>query len=230
MGGDGGSIPNRVDMVKTKGYTTSSHGSMGGAVNGIRRISSEHIDPRELRKTRMTTCALSGERLVKPVVVCRAGYLFNKEQVIRRLLDKTIPEDFSHITALKDILELKNFPGVCPVNGRDLDDGVTRSEAMWPCGCVVSEKALSQVQSDDTCVSCSTRTELRVKLAPEGEDLEAQLAKAIELRHKKKRSDNTKDSSKSNESKRLKSTKEERESVLKQYKNSATYREIFHPS
>jgi hypothetical protein len=230
MGGDGGSIPNRVDMVKTKGYTTSSHGSMGGAVNGIRRISLEHLDPREVRKTRMTTCALSGERLTKPVVACRAGYLFNKEQVLTRLLDKKMPEEFSHISALKDILELTNFPGACPITGRDLNDGVTRSEAMWPCGCVIAEKALARVQPDETCVSCSSKIELRTKLAPEGDDLNNQLEKAMELRYKKKRVDDKKDNSKSGESKRLKSTTDERESVLKQYKTSAAYREIFHPS
>jgi hypothetical protein len=224
MGGDGGSIPSRVDMVKTKGYTQSSQGSMGYSANGMRRIVQETIDPREYHRTRMTTCAITGQPLVKPVVACRGGYLFNKEAVLQHLLEKTIPNEFSHITSLKDVLELNNFPGTCPITARDLNDGVTKSEAIWPCGCVIAEKALSVItdKSLSKCPSCSEEVHLRTKLAPEGEELERQLELARTLKHKKKNSSTSQQGSK-----RLKSTTSERDSVLNQYKSSATYREIF---
>jgi hypothetical protein len=235
MGGDGGSIPSRIDMVKTKGYTQSAQGSMGYSANGMRRVVEESIDPREYHRTRMTTCALTGQPLEKPVVACRAGYLFSKEAVLSHLINKTIPTEFSHITSLKDIVELKNFPGSCPITARDLNDGVTKSEAMWPCGCVIAEKALSVITNKNltTCLSCSSEVNLRTKLAAEGADLARQLELANELKHKKKRNSDTKTSSGSSStlsSKRLKSTVTERESVLDKYKSSSTYREIFRPS
>ena len=34
------------------------------------------------------------------------GYLFNKEAVIDALLDKTMPEEFSHIRKLKDLIDV----------------------------------------------------------------------------------------------------------------------------
>ncbi len=231
MGGDGGSIPCRVDVVKTKGYTASSQGSMGFSANGVRRVVEENLDPREVHRTRMTTCALSGEKLSKPVVACRAGYLFNKEQVLRRLLDKNMPEEFAHISSMKDILNLENFPGTCPITARELDDGITKSEAMWPCGCVLSEKALLRVSLGDetqTCINCSSAVHLRTKLSPDQHEFAAQLDKAMEMRAKRRRHEEP--GSKSDGSKRLKASISERDNVLKQYKNSETYRNLFHPS
>ena len=236
MGGDGGSIPSRVDMVKTKGYIQTGSGPMGYSANGMRRVIQEGIDPKEYHRTRMTTCAITGERLTKPVVADRAGYLFNKEAILTRLLDKTMPGDFSHITSLKDTIDVVNFPGVCPITARDLDDGVTRSEVMWPCGCVLAEKALTVIHNSSKqlkCVSCSAEVVLRTKLAPEGVDLEQQLETAREMRHKKKqRSNESKGvtaTSSTLSSKRLKATVQERDSVLEQYKSSSTYRQIFKP-
>ena len=92
MGGDGGSIPQRADMVKTKGYTTSSRGSMGFNPNGFRRVVDEGHDLRKQRQTRMQTCALTGKPLTKPIVACRCGFLFNKDEVLSKLLDKSMPD------------------------------------------------------------------------------------------------------------------------------------------
>lgn len=238
MGGDGGSIPNRIDLVKTKGYGSSQRtgqGSMGSSANGMRRLNEEVVDPREQRRTRMTTCALTGQTLVRPVVACRAGFLFNKDAIVERLLSKSIPEDFKHITSLRDVVELNNFPGTCPLTARDFSDG--RSEVMWQCGCVISEKGLSSLSNKRTtteelsiCVSCSQTVDLRTKLAPDAADFDTQLRTAMEMRTKKHASvrGNTQTDKKGSSvsSRKLKETAEERDAVLKKYKSSS-YREIF---
>ena len=236
MGGDGGSIPNRIDLVKTKGYGSTSQGSMGSSANGMRRLNEEVIDIREQRRTRMTTCALTGQTLVRPVAACRAGFLFNKDAIVERLLSKSMPEDFKHITSLKDVVELRNFPGTCPLTARDLSDG--RSEVMWPCGCVISEKGLNSLsnkrkstEESSICVSCSNAVDLRTKLAPDSEEFAAQLQTAMDMRAKKHASSSETNKSdkkgSSVSSRKMKETAEERDAVLKKYKSSS-YREIFH--
>ncbi len=44
---------------------------------------------------------MSKEPLRCPIVACELGFLYNKETVLKHLLDKTIPENFSHIKSLK---------------------------------------------------------------------------------------------------------------------------------
>jgi len=44
--------------------------------------------------------------LKKPIVGCKLGLLYNKEFLIRALLDKKMPKSFRHITSLKDVKEL----------------------------------------------------------------------------------------------------------------------------
>ena len=176
MGGDGGSAVSRIDMVKTKGYGSAqsgSQGAMGYKPNGVRRIAEESIDLKNARKTRMSTCALTGEPLAKPIVACRAGYLFNKESVIRRLLGKksiSMPMEFGHISGLKDLIQVKwecvNGSPICPITRRELNDGVTRSQVMWPCGCVISEKALA-LNSQTKCLACETILESKTPLFPD---------------------------------------------------------------
>jgi len=43
---------------------------------------------------------MSKEPLRKPVVVCKRGLLYNKEHLIKRLLEKNIPREFRHISKL----------------------------------------------------------------------------------------------------------------------------------
>ena len=194
MGGDGGSSVSRIDMVKTKGYGSAQQswqGAMGSQPNGVRRISAEGIDSKEIRRVKMSTCALTGEVLARPIVACRAGYLFNKESLVRALLDRSIPAQFSHISNLKDILQLnleyvQEVP-VCPITRRDLNDGVTRSDALWPCGCVLSEKALLNITKENVCLNCGSKIDMRTKLNPEGSTLEAQLKVANSMRTSRKK-------------------------------------------
>jgi hypothetical protein len=82
MGCDGGSIPTRCELVKTK-------------------KKQERADPNEITRVKWTLCALSKEPLAPPIVACPQGQLFNKEAVITHLLQKTMPSAFSYIKGMK---------------------------------------------------------------------------------------------------------------------------------
>lgn len=232
MGGDGGSIPHRIDMVKTKGHGTGPRtSSMGYSSNSVRRVTEDAVDARENRKTRLTTCALTGDVLIAPVVACRAGFLFNKDAVLAKLLDKKMPEEFDHITSLRDLVDLKNIPGVCPITSRQIHDG--KCQAMWPCGCVVSEKGLLTLKrkaEETTCPACSGSVSLVTVLASDSEEFEKQRKVAQEMKTRKKSIARSKDEDKaSHPSKRLKESIQEREAVIANYKSkSRTYGTIFH--
>ena len=81
MGNDGGSIPKRSEVVKQKKNTVE-------------------VDKSAKAVARSTLCAISKEPLRSPIVVCKRGLLYNKEQLIKRLLEKTMPYEFRHIRKL----------------------------------------------------------------------------------------------------------------------------------
>jgi hypothetical protein len=82
MGCDGGSIPKREDLVQVAKKP-------------------EKVDQTEAERTKWFYCALSKQVLRPPVVTCNLGYLYNKEIVLKHLLEKTIPPQFAHIKSLK---------------------------------------------------------------------------------------------------------------------------------
>ena len=82
MGNDGGSIPKRSEMVKqTKQKVKLAKQGQGSNV-----------------------CSLTKEPLKVPVVVCKRGLLYNKESLIKRMLDKTMPHEFRHIKKLSNLV------------------------------------------------------------------------------------------------------------------------------
>ena len=87
-GNDGGSMPHRTEMVKLKPKEIV-------------------IDKKQSAKARATLCTLSKAKLNKPIVTCKLGRLYNKIQVIKKLVTKNIPEEFKYIRGLKDIKSLK---------------------------------------------------------------------------------------------------------------------------
>ena len=193
MGGDGGSIPKRADMVRTKGYSSvqgSSVGSMGYNPNLQRKLTEEHVDPKRQRRLWMTRCWLSSQVLEDPVVVCRGGYLYNKETVVRYLLEKIFSKLPKHLTSIRDVIDVKfkRTSGgiVCPITGKELDDGVAKCVVMWPCGCALSSKALAIDSTSGKCMNCSTLIETQIALYPEDDkERDKQLEKAFDMRHKK---------------------------------------------
>ncbi|XP_005090121.1 replication termination factor 2 [Aplysia californica] len=158
MGCDGGTIPRRDELVRTKKKP-------------------EQKDKDSVLAFKWKHCAISQEALVKPVVACELGRLYNKETVLEFLLDKSkfeVAAQFDHIRGLKDIKELnltdnpERRPNgaekgdafidtsksdfICPVVGLEMS-GKYRFSFIWTCGCVMSERALREVKSE-VCHKC----------------------------------------------------------------------------
>ena len=98
MGADGGTIPTRCELVQT-------------------RKKPEQKDKDSVRIYKWQYCNLTQQPLVRPIVACELGRLYNKEAIIEKLLedkagdqqngDKIIPEaSADHIKSLKDVKEL----------------------------------------------------------------------------------------------------------------------------
>jgi hypothetical protein len=171
MGCDGGSIPRREELVKLK-------------------KKAEKVDPTEVERIKWFTCAMSHERLKEPIVVCELGRLYNKEAVIRALIDKNIAEKFSHIRSLKDLITPRFTPNPAyNASSADTDTSASRAPFLCPitlievghspfdiirtCGCVLSDRAMREVPST-TCLQCgaSFTTEDVIHLNPESEEKE----------------------------------------------------------
>nr|CAH8847708.1 unnamed protein product [Trichobilharzia regenti] len=148
MGGDGGSIPRRDDLVKSK--------------------KKQEVANREAANMALWKhCSLTQDPLRQPVVSCLLGRLYNKESVINKLLTKTKGDGFSdHIKKLRDVKELRlsvTTNGTttldpqlfyCPVTGLEMS-GIYPFVYLWGCGCVFSKKALTEVSSN-LCMLCGT--------------------------------------------------------------------------
>lgn len=160
MGNDGGSIPKRIDLVREK-------------AKEIRR------DTLTINQNRSMHCAISNERFTPPVMVCRLGYLYNKETLLKCLLDKTMPKLFSHIKNLKCIKQVrvgKNedeaspYPLLCPLSRLQFN-GIEKFVVIWKCGCMISEKTLK----GDECPLCAESYEPSdlIQLNASPEEIEA---------------------------------------------------------
>ncbi|MCP9260998.1 hypothetical protein DINM_004391 [Dirofilaria immitis] len=136
----------------------------------------EKLDRNVANATRWRLCRLSQEPLKRPIVACRLGNLYNKEEVLNAILSKKIGEFevTKHIKSLRDIKELKltnnkeyrdsgadkgdiykdhNIaPFCCPVTGISMN-GNHPFTVNWRCGCVISEKAIEEVKPD-VCHGC----------------------------------------------------------------------------
>ncbi|XP_017264457.1 replication termination factor 2 [Kryptolebias marmoratus] len=160
MGCDGGTIPKRHELVK-----------------GPKKV--EKVDKNAELAAKWKYCALSQEKLRRPIVACELGRLYNKDAVIEYLLDKTAErpnaEAVVHIRGIKDIKELnltdnpewegegRNTKGdryedihcgmfICPVVGLEMN-GKHRFCYLQTCGCVFSERALKEVKTE-ICHKC----------------------------------------------------------------------------
>ncbi|XP_066522774.1 replication termination factor 2 [Hoplias malabaricus] len=160
MGCDGGTIPKRHELVK-----------------GPKKV--EKVDKNAELAAKWKYCALSQEKLRRPIVACELGRLYNKDAVIEYLLDKSAErpnvEVASHIRGIKDVKELnltdnpewegerRNAKGdryedmhcsmfICPVVGLEMN-GKHKFCYLQTCGCVFSERALREVKTE-ICHKC----------------------------------------------------------------------------
>ncbi|KAJ3739449.1 Rtf2 RING-finger-domain-containing protein [Lentinula detonsa] len=148
MGNDGGSIPDRRDLVRTK-------------------AKAEQADKANQTRARWFFCALSKRPLQDPVVSCALGKLYNKDSILEYLIDKSAYGDgeniCGHIRSLKDVKTLKLTPNpslssstlseptsrspfVCPLNLKEMN-GVQPFVYISTCGCVFSQAGLKTVVS-----------------------------------------------------------------------------------
>lgn len=156
MGGDGGSIPRRVELVRNKKQK-------------------EKVGKVAVDAAKWKHCALSQQPLRQPVVACQLGRLYNKEAVIEKLLDPTkyTSTVANHIRKLKDVKELKLTPIPKELQSHELSSGLIENSAesfccpimgqemngsypfvfSWVCGCVVSKRAFDNVK-DSSCLNC----------------------------------------------------------------------------
>lgn len=146
MGADGGSIPHRAELVRSK--------------------NKEAIPP-QTASDQFGRCAISQEPLEPPVVICGLGNLYNKTSVLSLLLQPqgSRPSQFSHLKSLKDVKEVRDIRleplegarvPACPVSGV-LASGGRRFVAISACGCLLAEKCARELEPMQFCPICGTR-------------------------------------------------------------------------
>ncbi|KAF5376941.1 hypothetical protein D9615_007291 [Tricholomella constricta] len=166
MGNDGGSIPDRRDLVKNK-------------------PKAEQADKANQTRARWFFCALSKRKLQEPVVSCALGKLYNKDSIIEYLLDKSAYGDgetiCGHIRSLKDVKALTFSPNpartpsptsdpstsehpqfICPLTLKEMN-GLQPFVYLRPCGCVFSQAGLRAVSS-----SPPSHSSKELALCPQG--------------------------------------------------------------
>ncbi|KZV79868.1 DUF602-domain-containing protein [Exidia glandulosa HHB12029] len=164
MGNDGGSIPDRRDLVRNK-------------------PKAEQADKNSQLIARWFFCALSKRPLQEPIVSCALGKLYNKDAVLEYLLDKHAYGDGAeicgHIRSLKDVKTLQLTPNptpspsttpepgapprahfVCPLSQKEMSGGVP-FVYLATCGHVFSAgglKALAPPPGEAAlCPQCQTK-------------------------------------------------------------------------
>nr|CAG4641902.1 EOG090X0ACT [Eurycercus lamellatus] len=155
MGCDGGTIPKRDELVKT-------------------RKKPEQKDKDSELYCKWRLCASTQEPLRAPIVACELGRLFNRESVLEILLDKArAPDCGRHLRNLKDVKSLVLTPNpsfqkyankgdayddlqaaefICPVLGVEMN-GKFKFCFIWTCGCVMSERSLKEIKTT-VCHKC----------------------------------------------------------------------------
>ncbi|OJT12891.1 Protein RTF2 -like protein [Trametes pubescens] len=180
MGNDGGSIPDRRDLVRTK-------------------AKAEQADKANQVRAMWFFCALSKRPLQEPVVSCPLGKLYNKDALLEFLLDRTSfgdgEEICGHIRSLKDVKVLKLTPNptktttfdsssdsaptrapfVCPLNLKEMN-GVQPFVYLATCGCVFSQGGLKAV-----CRSASSKTPPTEVPGDAGKGADSEQAKDLDL-------------------------------------------------
>lgn len=84
MGNDGGSIPKRSEVVKQRKrkMTVRNEGTQKGE------------------------CTLTKDPLRMPLVICRRGLVYNKESLMKTMIDKQVPREFRHIRKLSNLVNI----------------------------------------------------------------------------------------------------------------------------
>ncbi|CDW82542.1 rtf2 domain containing protein [Stylonychia lemnae] len=116
-----------------------------------------------MARAKARLCAISKDKLRQPIVICRMGLLYNKEEMIKRLIEKNIPKAFRHIKKLKDVkeaqIQVRKNEGddsiviQCPISQIEFN-GFHKFIINWSCGCVISQEAQRELKDQQKCISC----------------------------------------------------------------------------
>lgn len=161
MGCDGGTIPKREELVRTK--------------------KRKEKNAKEIENSaKWNHCHLSQEKLQTPIVTDMMGYLYNKDTLIEYLLERSKYEAGpTYVKALKDVKELNLTPNpgykanqsetgdnfcdlnrsrwICPITGLEMN-GIYKFYANFSCGCVIAERAFKTMQTkESTCLKCDKK-------------------------------------------------------------------------
>lgn len=144
---------------------------------------------------------MTKQRLSPPLAICRLGLIYNYEEVLKLMLEKRIPHQFSHIRNIKDLRNLENiefnseknsdFPLICPISKTEYN-GLNRFKAYWSCGCMCSEKAIEQIaKKEKICIVCGKKfdsgDEISLNLTADEQSLKKQqLLLDIQKKNQKK--------------------------------------------
>lgn len=139
MGNDGGSIPKRRNLVKSKRHRKNIYHNI-------------------IHQAKGCFCSLSKDTLKKPIVADKLGQIYNKKSIIEFLLNKKNPKGFEHIKSLRDVKELhcplsdKGFLR-CQISEEEFS-GLNKFYFLWSCGCVLSKTAIDELHMKDKCLNC----------------------------------------------------------------------------
>nr|XP_002125002.1 protein RTF2 homolog [Ciona intestinalis] len=199
MGCDGGTIPKRHELVRTK-------------------QKSETTEKQVELDMKWKYCVLTNQLLTEPIVACELGRLYNKDAVIEYLLDKDKDKPkMDHIKGLKDLhtLVLTKNPSwdnkaekgdsyidtnaakyICPVAGIEMNGRYSFSY-IGSCNCVLSDRALKQVR-DNVCPVCCKQYTVDDVIVINGNEeqvskLEEKLLKRKEMKSKNGKTKKKKD-------------------------------------
>ncbi|CED82948.1 Uncharacterized conserved protein [Phaffia rhodozyma] len=175
MGADGGSIPDRRDLVKNK-------------------PKAQQTDGENLRRAQWSSCALSKRSLRSPIVLDALGRMYNKDAMLEFLLDRSSYGDgesiCGHIRGFKDLLTIQltpnpnfyspsadetsdvtapKFPFSCPLTQREAN-GTTPFVALRPCGDVFSEAGLKATLTTSSVVQPKSPSTMTADTSPSPSD------------------------------------------------------------
>ena len=101
-------------------------------------------------KSRVRQCTFTNSLLTKPVVMCRKGFLFNRDSLLKALFKKNLPSRLNYISTVSDVCDVElnlnknkknKFPFCCPLTAKVLN-GANPFVLIWSCGCLMYEKLL----------------------------------------------------------------------------------------
>eukprot|EP01084_Bolivina_argentea_P258473 435764_1 len=145
MGGDGGSIPGRDVLAKTKKAAKTA----------------EQVTFGESKILNWTHCSLTKQILCTPICCDNLGNLYNKQSLIEHMINKTLPKQLSYIKKIKkDIINcnitfINLNKGIfkCPISGL-IANGKYKFVCLRKCGCIISQRALNNIKGKN-CLICN---------------------------------------------------------------------------